>query len=136
MATADEATADEAQPRHRHSVIYADASGESHFGDLDAALIEGDFAPPAPPLYTSMPATATTVRFFYAPVGWFGDWHPAPARQYYVALSGELEVYVSDGEMRSVRAGDVVLLEDLHGKGHTTRVIGAEPARAMWVELA
>jgi quercetin dioxygenase-like cupin family protein len=75
------------------------------------------------------------VLFFHAPVGWFGDWHPTPARQYFVALSGELEVYVSDGQMRRVRAGDVVYLDDLAGRGHTTRVIGDEPVTAVIVQL-
>jgi quercetin dioxygenase-like cupin family protein len=108
---------------------------ESHFRDAAVALSEGEFAPPAPPLYTSEPASAQQVLFFYAPAGWFGDWHPTPARQYFVALSGELEVCVSDGEVRRVRGGDVVYLEDLTGRGHTTRVLGVEPARAVIVQL-
>lgn len=116
-------------------VIYADAEGESHVRDIEVPLTEGDFAPPAPPLYTSEPARAQQALFFHAPVGWFGDWHPTPAYQYFVALSGELEVGVSDGELRPVRGGDVVLLEDLAGKGHTTRVIGDQPACAIIVQL-
>ena len=119
----------------RYILIYADAGGESHFRDVDVALSEGDFAPPAPPLYTSAPTTAQQTLFTFAPVGWFGDWHPTPAHQYHVALSGELEVQVSDGEVRRIRGGDVVLLKDLTGKGHTTRVIGIEPARAIIVQI-
>jgi quercetin dioxygenase-like cupin family protein len=74
--------------------------------------------------------------YFYAPTGWFGDWHPAPRRQLFVALAGELEVTVSDGEARRIRAGDVVLTEDTTGKGHTTRVIGDTPVRSVIVQLA
>lgn len=116
-------------------LIYSSADGESHFRDITVQLAEGDFAPPAPPLYTSSPERASQVLFFHAPVGWFGDWHPTPARQYFVALAGDLEVQVSDGEVRHVRGGDVVLLEDLEGRGHTTRVVGDEPARAIIVQF-
>ena len=55
--------------------------------------------------------------FFRIPAGWFGDWHPAPCRQYYVQTTGELEVQVSDGEIRRFRPGDVVLVEDVTGQG-------------------
>jgi quercetin dioxygenase-like cupin family protein len=123
------------KPVQRHIRIYSDPAGESHFGDVEVPLAEGDFAPPAPPLLTSTPAEAHQTLFFHAPVGWFGDWHPTPARQYFVALSGDLEVQVSDGELRHVRGGDVVLLEDLTGRGHTTRVVSDGPATAVIVQL-
>jgi quercetin dioxygenase-like cupin family protein len=124
------------KPVQRHIHIYSDAAGESHFADIEVQFTEGDFAPPAPPLFTSSPVEARQTLFFHAPVGWFGDWHPTPARQYFVALSGDLEVHVSDGELRHVRGGDVVLLEDLAGRGHTTRVVSDVPATAIIVQLA
>jgi hypothetical protein len=42
----------------------------------------------------------------------------------------------SDGEMRSFRSGDVFLLEDLSGRGHTTRVVGDGEFVAAVVQLA
>jgi quercetin dioxygenase-like cupin family protein len=59
-----------------------------------------------------------------SPSGWFGDWHPAPRKQYMFCLSGELEVEVSDGEIRRFNPGSVILLEDTSGKGHVSRVVG------------
>jgi uncharacterized cupin superfamily protein len=38
-----------------------------------------------------------------------------------VMMRGAIEVTVSDGESRTFAAGDVILVEDTTGKGHTTR---------------
>jgi hypothetical protein len=70
------------------------------------------------------------------PPGFHGDWHPVPCRQLYLQLSGEIEVRVSDGEIRVFRAGAVSLREDVSGKGHVTRVRGSAEARAAIVQLA
>jgi hypothetical protein len=47
----------------------------------------------------------------------------------------ELEVQVSDGEVRRLSAGAVVYLEDTEGKGHTTRVVGDEAVSGVFVQL-
>jgi hypothetical protein len=103
--------------------IFADAHGESHFDEVEMELEQTDFAPPAPPMYTSKFERAKRYGFLSSPTGWFGDWHPAPKRQVAFCLTGELEIQVSDGESRHVGPGTVILLEDTDGKGHTTRVL-------------
>jgi quercetin dioxygenase-like cupin family protein len=56
---------------------------------------------------------------------WAGEEpHPAPARQYMVSLQGAVEVTASDGDTRRVGPGEVLLIEDTTGKGHSTRAIG------------
>lgn len=119
----------------RYVRIHTDADGQTHFEDLDVALAPSDFAPPAPPLLVSEPVPAEQAVLFTAPAGWYGDWHPTPRRQYYVQCSGELEVQVGDGETRRLHPGDIVLLEDTTGRGHTTRVIGDGDVRALFVQL-
>ena len=94
-----------------------------------------DFAPPTPPLHLTEPITAERTIFCTFPPGWFGDWHPAPRRQFYFQMSGEIEVQVSDGEVRRFTAGSVVLLEDTSGKGHSTRVVGDNAVEAVFVQL-
>lgn len=116
--------------------VYCDADGTSHVGHLGITLASSDYAPPAPALDLSAPMAASRVLLSEMPVGWFGDWHPSPVRQLYVARSGELEVVVSDGARLVVRPGDVVLVEDTEGRGHTTRVLGDEPARGIFIHLA
>ena len=81
--------------------VYADSLGESHFADSEIPLELKDFAPPAAPLSVSSAQAASEVLFLSLPEGWFGDWHPAPRRQYLISLSGEVEIEVSDGERES-----------------------------------
>ena len=67
---------------------------------------------------------ADSVIVISSPAGWHGDWHPAPRRQLMFMLVGELEVRVSDGQVRRLSAGDVFLVEDTVGKGHVSTVVG------------
>ncbi len=115
--------------------LYADAEGESHFGTVEIDLRAVDFAPPAPPLEVSEIRDARH-GILSAPPGWFGDWHPAPARQFMCLVSGTLAVSVSDGETRVLESGTIVLLEDTEGVGHATRVVSDEPAVLMFAQVA
>jgi len=108
--------------------LYADASGESHFEDIEIDLKSTDYAPPAPNLYVSEFSPAESYGFLYAPPGWYGDWHPAPKKQLFLYLSGEIEVTASDGEIRRFRSGSITIAEDTTGRGHTSRVVGSEDA--------
>lgn len=116
--------------------IWTDDAGISHFEDVEIELESVDYAPPAPPLDVSAPIPAERALLFEFPAGWFGDWHPSPRRQLYFNLGGRLEVEVGDGEVRQIGPGDVVLLEDLTGAGHVTRVMGEEHSTGVFVHLA
>lgn len=48
---------------------------------------------------------------------------------------GQLEVETSDGEARRFSPGDLLLLDDVGGRGHSTRVVGATPAAGVFVQL-
>lgn len=88
-----------------------------------------DYAPPANPLNTSSLESAKATVFLELPIGWFGDWHPTPVRQWLMLLTGECEFETGDGECCRRKAGDVVMLDDTKGKGHRTKVIGDVPVR-------
>ncbi len=120
----------------KYAVLYTDNNGESHFRDVEFSFSSINFAPPAPPVYLSEFMDASKIVFFSIPVGWFGDWHPAPKKQFFCCLSGEAEIVAGDGETRRFKSGEVFLLEDLSGMGHTTRVIGDEAFVAAVVQLA
>jgi len=107
----------------QYTRIYADSKGESHFDEVTVELSSMDFAPPAPPLNVSAPIPAAQMVFISSPPGWFGDWHPAPRKQFWVQIAGQIEVEVSDGEVRRFKPGAVALLEDITGKGHVSRVV-------------
>jgi len=88
-----------------------------------------DYAPPAIPLNTSPAEAAKAMVFLELPIGWFGDWHPTPVRQWLFLLTGECEFEAGDGERCRRKAEDVLMLDDTVGKGHRTRVIGELPVR-------
>ena len=99
--------------------IFDGADGEARFEDIELDLILDDLAPPAPPLEQSAHLAARETFLLRFPPGWTGPRHPAPARQLMAFTTGRLEVDAG-GEVRTIRAGDVVLLEDTAGSGHRT----------------
>jgi quercetin dioxygenase-like cupin family protein len=115
--------------------IVATSDGGSRFVDGGVDLVDGDFAPPAPPLGLGPVAGARSVRYIGAPPGWDSPPHPAPARQWVVMVRGMVEAATSDGEVRRFGPGMAVLLEDTTGAGHRTRIVGDEPWFAMVVVL-
>lgn len=114
--------------------LYATNDGESHFADDEVEFSLTDYAPPAPPLDLSGFQPATQIGFMRAPAGWSSDWHPSSARNLFVVLSGEWDVTASDGETRRFGVGSVLLVEDMSGKGHTSRVVGGVNSVAVIVE--
>jgi hypothetical protein len=98
--------------------VYADDDGESHFADCDMQLESFDYAPPAPPLLLSAINPGSGVLIMSCEPGWSGDWHPGPRRQWMFWLSGATTIEVSDGEVRTITAGTILLSEDTSGKGH------------------
>ena len=79
---------------------------------------------------------ALGLTFRRSEVGRFSDWHNAPRRQYVVTLSGQVEIGLGDGTVRRFGPGDVLLAEDLTGKGHTTKSVGDQPRVSVTIPLA
>ena len=115
--------------------IAADAEGCSHFGETDVETAPKDFAPPAAPLEVSAFQPASQWGFLRLPVGWDGRWHPTPARQLIVCLSGQFEITVGDGRSHRFGPGEMVLLEDTEGQGHVTKVVGSREVDCLSVLL-
>ena len=84
--------------------LYAGPDGESHFATVDVSLAEATYAPPALPVQVSAPTPARQSVFAAVPAGWDGGRHPSPYRQWGIVLTGELEIEVSDGEVRRFTA--------------------------------
>lgn len=110
--------------------IYADEQGHSHFEDLEVPLEDaGEIG------RLSQPYPASGVIFRENDADYDYDWHTAPQRQYIILLDGEIEIEVSAGEKRRFRGGDVLLVEDVTGTGHRTRVTNNQPRRSIFVTL-
>ncbi len=108
----------------RYHRIYADEQGGTHFDVVKVGQNLAAGAPPAAPFYVSGDNPATKYRFYTFQPGWIGDWHPCPAKQFLSLMKGAVEMETTDGTIRQLRPGDLVLLEDTTGKGHVTRNIG------------
>lgn len=119
---------------HYHH-LYADDAGESHWRDVDVTLEPVAFAPPAEDIHLSADEAATTAVFLRLPTGWNEPQHPSPHAQYLVVRYGVVEVTASDGDARIIGPGDVWRMEDTHGKGHHTKVIGEVDFDAFVVQL-
>ena len=110
--------------------LFSDTDGESHFEDVDIPLKdEGDIGR----LSDILPVTGMMLR--ENPGDYNYDWHPAPRKQYIVMLEGMLEVEVSDGEKRIFSPGDILLVEDLDGKGHKSRVPDGKPRKSLFISI-
>ncbi len=118
----------------RFHKLFADESGESHWADVDVALEERSFAPPAQSIQISAPEPVTRFMFLRLKAGWDEPVHPTPVRQKLACLAGAIRVTASDGEARDIEQGDVWHMEDLSGKGHHTRVISDEDFEAVIVQ--
>lgn len=111
----------------RYLRLYSDAAGASHFEDCELALQEQDYAPPADPLLVSEHFPASAFHIIKMPVGWLGNWHHAPRRQWLTVLAGTAIIRASDGEQRTLQAGDLFLVEDTVGRGHYDLNTSATP---------
>ena len=93
--------------------LYTGKDGESHFEEIEV---------PDEKLQA-----AEGIMFRVGPPGQVLDWHPAPRRQYLITFSGQVEVEIGDGTVRRFGPGDIMLADDLAGRGHITRVAGNQP---------
>lgn len=114
---------------------YADDDGESHFGEVDIALAPVEL-PVGPPINISAVTPANHTYFLRVPAGYSHDWLTVGARTLWFHVAGEMEVTVSDGEVRRFPAGTVVLAEDTTGKGHQARVVSEGDVLLVGVDLS
>lgn len=108
--------------RLRVTRVVPGPSGEARFEEVDF----GERLP-------SFPARAATFRR-YEP-GFHLDFHPSPNRMFVFTLAGEAEVSVSESESRRFGPQDVLLYEDVVGRGHSTRVLGSVERMTLTVDL-
>ena len=79
---------------------------------------------------------ATGVQFRRTNQDYNLDWHPAPARQFVVTLSGESEVELEGGRKLRLGPGHILLAEDTTGQGHISRALGGADRISLFIPLA
>ena len=110
--------------------LYADTNGESHFRDIEVEWVE---ARRGSKLSKRLPATGIIFRETQADYDL--DWHPAPRRQYIINLDAGVKLTASDGESRVIGAGEVILVEDVTGKGHLSKAVETKLRHSIFVPI-
>lgn len=110
--------------------VYSDAEGESHFAEIEIPLLESGTIGKL-----SEPQLATSVIFREVHPSYDWDFHCAPERQYIILLDGEIEIETSLGEKKCFKGGDILLMEDVEGKGHKTRNIIPTVRKSIFITL-
>ena len=104
-----------------HLRIWADDAGESHLERVSTPRQVAPAEPGVAELWVSEPQAADRLQFVTVIArDQRPDWHCGPRRQWVVFLDGWVRITTSDGDVEQLPAGSVVLVEDLHGRGHVT----------------
>jgi hypothetical protein len=110
--------------------IYADENGDSHFEEVVIQLADkGSIGW----LSENWPVRQLVFRENEPNYDW--DFHTAPARKFIVLLDGKIEIESSLGVKRIFKGGDILLMEDVAGKGHRTRNIIKQTRRSLFLKL-
>ena len=108
--------------------VYTGDDGESHFERIIVAQTESRYGS------LSRMFDAEGVIFRTTPVGGELDFHNAPRRQFVVTLSGVVEIEVGDGSTVRLQGGDILLADDVTGRGHITRDLEG-PRHSLFIPL-
>jgi len=110
--------------------MFTGADGQTHAEELDIKLAPGGTSGEL-----SEMLKVTGLQFRRTPPNYFVDWHPAPQRQYVITLSGRGEIELVGGKKIPLGPGHILLAEDVTGKGHISRGVGAEDRVSLFIPL-
>lgn len=110
--------------------LYSDEKGESHFEDIDMELYKSGMIG-----YLSYEIQVKSLMFREVDPTYDWDFHNAPREQYIILLDGEIEIETSLGEKRTFKGGDILLVEDIDGKGHRTRNILVQRRKSVIITI-
>jgi len=135
LVAADQPAATGATSKLSYLRLYPGPDGVSHFVDETLNLAPTGGAGLEGMLAVSRLGDVKGAMFASLKAGATEDWHPAPRRQFMICLRGIVEVTAGDGEKRRITPGQMVLLEDITGKGHITHAAGTEDHVALAVPV-
>lgn len=110
--------------------ILSDKNGDSYFQDFYIPLKDaGNIGS------LSEGETVSNLIFREVKSTYDYDFHTAPKRQYIILLDGGIEIETSLGDKRIFQAGEVLLAEDIIGKGHKTKNLENKTRRSLFIQL-
>ena len=105
--------------------LNVDDHGQSYVGEVESADKDGK--------ERKMPVAYWQV--WETQPGHAAGFQTVDAAKCVAMTAGKIEVTASNGEKRYFNRGDVFLLQDTGGKGHTIRNVGFEPSSAVVVTM-
>jgi len=110
--------------------IFSDINGDSHFEDIEIPLInQGEIG------FLSDNINVKKLQFRKVSADYNYDFHHAPQKQYIVLLDGDVEIETSLGEIRQFQTGEILLVEDISGKGHKTKNLQKKERTSIFIHL-
>ncbi|WP_447636532.1 hypothetical protein [Flavobacterium microcysteis] len=110
--------------------IFSDKNGDTQFEDVRIPLQESGTIG-----FLSEAQKVGTIAFRKVAESYDYDFHNAQARQYIVLLDGSIEIETSLGDKRIFKSGEVLLVEDVSGKGHKTKNILPQIRSSIFITL-
>lgn len=102
--------------------LYTSVDNESHFEDMGEIAVEDKGV--IGQLSQSVPVSGFLIHQF--DTSFQVEWYNPPLGKIYVIfLEGSQEISVGDGSSRVFGCGDILLAEDLSGRGHCTKALTA-----------
>ena len=114
--------------------VFGDESGETHLKAIELPMMENPRTGKVRTLH-GIPVTTATITEFIDGKKDPGV-HAPPEREVFVVLGGELEIEPTAGPAERLRAGDVLILDDVDTKGHSSRDVGEDTLALMvvWID--
>jgi hypothetical protein len=110
--------------------IFSDEKGETHFETIEIPLInQGDIG------FLSEIVEVKKLQFRKVSADYDYDFHCAPQKQYIVLLNGGVEIETSLGEKRKFQTGEIILVEDITGKGHKTKNLEPKERQSLFIYI-
>lgn len=110
--------------------IYSDTNGDSHFEDINIPLKnDGDIG------FLSQEQAVKGIIFREVNPSYNYDFHNAPQRQYIILLDGGVEIETSLGDKRIFKTGEILLVEDISGKGYRTKNLEQKIRKSIFIPL-
>ncbi len=110
--------------------IFSDENGDSHFENLEIPLIDqGNIG------FLSKNIDVKKLQFRKVSADYDYDFHCAPQKQFIVLLDGGIEIETSLGEIRESQTGEILLVEDISGKGHKTKNLEKRERTSLFIHL-
>ena len=110
--------------------IFSDEKGETHFEEVEIPLIDqGEIG------FLSENIDVKKLQFRTVSANYDYDFHCAPQRQYIILLNGGVEIETSLGEIRQFKTGEILLVEDISGKGHKTKNLEKKERTSLFIHL-